>query len=161
VSDPVSRGTSRLLTFEVGEMVFALPIAAVAEVTEVGHIAAVPTLPRSVAGVTNLHGDALPVVERAALLPLGGEELQPPRHLLVLAKSPDDASRYGLPVDAIRGLVDGEGGTALGEDAIAERRPIDGRVVCVLDPKRLLARAMQVIERSAEGADRDPKGGQA
>jgi chemotaxis signal transduction protein len=151
---------ARLLTFEVGDAVFALPIAAVAEVTEVGFIAAVPTLPRTVGGVTNLHGDALPVVEPAALLPVGHAELPAPRHLLVLAKSPDDASRYGLPVDGIRGLVDGEGGTALGDDAIVERRPIDGRVVCVLDPKRLLARAMQVIERSVHGAEPTTQGGQ-
>lgn len=159
MSDPAAVGAARLLTFEVGGTVFALPIAAVAEVAEVGPIAAVPTLPRSVGGVTNLHGDALPVVERAALLPVSGADLPVPRHLLVLAKSPDDASRYGLPVDGIRGLVDGEGGTALGDDAIAERRPIDGRVVCVLDPKRLLARAMHVIERSVHGADPTTQGG--
>lgn len=159
MSDPTEEA-GRLLTFEVGGAVFALPIAAVAEVAEVGRIAAVPTLPASVGGVTNLHGDALPVVERAALLPVGDAALGPPRHLLVLAKSPDDASRYGLPVDGIRGLVDGEGGTALGDDAIVERRPIEGRVVCVLDPKRLLARAMQVIERSVQGADAT-QGGEA
>lgn len=153
---PTGSTGGRLLTFEVGGAVYALPIGAVAEVTEVGRIAAVPSVPREVAGVTNLHGDALPVVERAALLPAAEGPLPPPQHLLVLAESPDDANRYGLAVDAIRGLVDGEGATALDADPVAERRPVEGRLVNVLDPRRLLARATQVIEESVGGADPAP-----
>lgn len=145
-------GTERLLTFEVGGALYALPIAAVAEVTDVGRIAAVPTVPLHVAGVMNHHGDALPVVERKALFPVHGE-LPPPRHLLVLADDPEDQNRYGLPVDAVAGLIDGRGGTARGEDAVAERRPLDGRILSVLDPKRLLARAVEIIERSAGASD--------
>jgi hypothetical protein len=33
-----------------------------------------------------------------------------------------------------------------GADVVVERRPIGGRLVSVLDPRRLLARAVQVIE---------------
>jgi chemotaxis signal transduction protein len=155
-SAPSGATGGRLLTFEVGGAVYALPIGAVAEVTEVGRIAAVPSVPRPVAGVTNLHGDALPVVERAALLPVGDGPLPAPQHLLVLAESPEDANRYGLPVDAIRGLVDGQPAAALDADPVAERRPIEGRIVSVLDPRRLLARATQVIEESVGGADPAP-----
>ena len=139
----------RLLAFEVGGVIYALPIAAVAEVTDVVRVTAVPSVPRTVAGVANHHGDALPVVERAALLPSEENEALPePQHLLVLAQSPDDASRYGLPVDRIHGLVDGDGAVAVGSDPVAERRPVDGRIVNVLDPSRLLARAVEVIEGS-------------
>lgn len=137
----------RLLTFEVGGAVYALPIAAIAEVTEVGRIAAVPTIPRTVAGVANHHGDALPVVQRDALFPASAP-LPEPQHLLVLAESPDDARRYGVPVDRIRGLVDGVGALAAGDDMVTERRPIEGRLVSVLDPRRLRAHAVEVIHRS-------------
>ena len=51
------------------------------------------------------------------------------------------------------GLVDGSGGTAEGSDPVAERLPISGRLVNVLDPQRLLMRAVQVIEESVVGAD--------
>jgi chemotaxis signal transduction protein len=146
---PARRREERLLTFEVGGSPFALPIAAVAEVTEVGRIAAVPTLARGVAGVVNHHGDALPVLAPGALLPVA-PPLPPARHLLVLARSPEDGSRFGVPVDCVGGLVDGEPAAALGDDPVAERRPLDGRVVSVLDPGRLLARALEVIERSAD-----------
>ena len=58
------------------------------------------------------------------------------------------------PVDAIIGLVDGPGGTANGtDDVVVDRRPLGGRLVNVLDPQRLLARAVQVIEKSVVGAD--------
>jgi len=150
----------RLLAFEVGGAVYAVPIEDVAEVADLGRIAIVPTLPRHVGGVMNHHGDALPVLHRTALFDVAAEALPEPRHVLVLARSPDDRGGLGLPVDRILGLVDGAGGVARGPDAVVERRPIDGRVVTVLDARRLLRRASEVIERSVLGADAG-EGGEA
>lgn len=146
--------TERLLTFEVGGTMYALPIADVSEVTEVGRMAAVPMLPPAIGGVTNHHGDALPVVHRRPLFSVPEErELPCPQHLLVLARDPDDPHRYGVPVDRILGLVDGPGAQARAEGPVAERRPIEGRLVSVLDPRRLLARATQMIQGSVHGAE--------
>jgi chemotaxis signal transduction protein len=145
--------SDRLLVFEVGGTLYALPIADITEVTEVGRIASVPSLPAAIGGVMNHHGDALLVLHRGALLEIAQESLSEPQNVLVLGKSPEDAGRLGLPVDAIVGLVDGAGGTATGADAVAERRPVGGRLVNVLDPQRLLMRAVQVIEESVIGAD--------
>jgi chemotaxis signal transduction protein len=161
VSDAVTDATSdRLLVFQVGGAHYALPIADVAEVTEVGRIASVPSLSAAVGGVMNHHGDALPVVRRGALFEIGSEALPEPQNLLVLGRSPDDASRLGLPVDSVVGLVDGSGGKAHGHDPVAERRPIGGKLINVLDPQRLLVRAVQVIEESVMGADK-MQGGEA
>ena len=44
-----------------------------------------------------------------------------------------------MPVDRVLGLVDGVGVAARGADPVAERRPIGGRVVSVIDPQRLVA----------------------
>ena len=145
--------SDRLLVFEVAGTHYALPIADVAEVADVGRIASVPTLRAAVGGVMNHHGDALPVVHRGALFDVGGEALPEPQNLLILGRSPDDANRLGLPVDSVLGLVEGAGGTAHGADAVVERRPIGGRSVNVLDPHRLLVQAVQVIEESVMGAD--------
>jgi len=71
----------------------------------------------------------------------------------VLARNQEDRGALGLPVDRILGLVDGAGGSARGADAVVERRPIDGRVVSVLDARRLLERAAENIERSVLGAE--------
>lgn len=145
--------SDRLLVFEVGGRPFALPIADIAEVTDVGHIASVPTLRAAIGGVMNHHGDVLPVVHRGALFGTGSGEFAEPQNLLVLGRSPDDASRLGLPVDRILGMAGGAGGTAQGDEVVVERRPIGGRLVNVLDPHRLLMRAVQVIEESVMGAD--------
>ena len=143
----------RLITFEVGGSVYALPIANVLEVAEASEMACVPTLPSSIGGVMNYHGDALPVLRRSSLLDLRGggledADLPEPDHVLVLATGERGGPGLGMPVDRILGLVDGAGAVARGTEAVAERRTIDGRVACVLDPQRLLSRAQEVIERS-------------
>jgi purine-binding chemotaxis protein CheW len=143
----VSTAADRLLAFEVGPSLFALPIAEVAEVMEVPAVAAVPMLPRDVGGVVNHHGDALPIVTPAALL--GTALARDPAYLLVLARDPDDPSRYGVPIDRIHGLVDGPAASTREPGAVvAERRPLAGRLMHVLDAKRLLERALHVIEGS-------------
>ena len=149
MSAPVT-SAGRLLAFEVAGGLFALPVADVAEVAEVGPSAAVPMLPRSVGAVVNHHGDALLVVDGSLLLERPRDDARP-QHLLVLARDPDDPDRFGLPVDRIHGLVDGPPREAPGADPIAQRRPLAGRVLHVLDPRRLFERAAAVIERSMTG----------
>jgi chemotaxis-related protein WspB len=137
----------RLLVFEVGETAFALPIAEVLEVTEVGRVHAVPSLPSRVAGVVNHHGDALPVVERNVLFEASGAG--PAEHLLVLSGG-EAHGNLGVPVDRIRGLVAGGAAAPAPVGGGPERRALTGRVVSILDTRRLLARAAAAIARAAE-----------
>jgi chemotaxis signal transduction protein len=148
-------GESRLLAFELGATLFALPISGVVEVAEAARVAPVPMLDRGSFGVVNHHGDALPVVFGCALLEFSGDSA--PTRLLVLAGDVDDPERYGLPVDRILGLVAGESAPARSASPVGERRPHEGRVLNVLDPRRLLARASELVEESLSG-DR-PQGG--
>jgi chemotaxis signal transduction protein len=152
VTRPAALG-ERLLAFEVGGTAYAVPIADVSEVTELGRISAVPTLPQQVGGVMNHQGDALPVLFRSALFDVAADSLVEPQHVLVLAQNQDDRGALGVPVDRVLGLVDGAGGVARGADAVVERRPIDGRVVTVLDARRLLERAAETIEKSVHGTE--------
>jgi len=138
----------RLLSFEVGESVYALPIACVVEVSEVMPLSCIPTLPAGTGGVMNHHGDALPVLRRSVLLDVDEAELAEPANVLVFTARPTGGARLGMEVDRIVGLVDGVAAVSHGEGPIAERRSIDNRVVFVLDPQRLAARAREVIERS-------------
>ena len=138
----------RLLTFEVGASLYALPIEHVLEVAEVEELACIPTLPGSAGGVMNLHGDALPVIRRAELFGVAEAGLPAPAHLLVVAGRPDEPGRLGVPVDRIVGLVDGAGAASRGGELVAERRPIAGRVVGIVDPRVLMVRAREAIERA-------------
>lgn len=142
-------GTERLLTFEVGAALYALPIAGVLEVVEAGALACIPTLPREVGGVVNHHGDALPVLQFGALLGIDAPAAARPAQILVVAARGKGGGSLGLPVDRVLGLVDGRAVPARGTDPVAERRSVAGRVASLLDPEWLVARAREVIERAA------------
>jgi len=147
----------RLLAFELAGALYALPIADVAEVTEVGPLSAVPMLPITVGGVVNHHGDALLVLDGPTLLERAPGAARP-THLLVLARDPDDPARFGLPVDGIHGLVEGPAVAARGASPVAQLRPSGGRLLHLLDPRRLLERARATVERSMSGLVSIPGG---
>jgi chemotaxis signal transduction protein len=157
----VSDSQNRLLTFEIGSSLFALPIEGVYEVAEMAELACIPTLPRDVAGVINYRGDALPVVRRERLLDPGAGALASPQHVLVISDRPSSPPCLGLEVDRVLGLVDngsfaqrtgGERSSGPHRldgrdgDPVTERRPLDGRMLQVVDAPRLVARARKVIE---------------
>ncbi|HEY8155958.1 MAG TPA: chemotaxis protein CheW [Myxococcota bacterium] len=138
----------RLLTFAVGGGIYALPIASVLEVTEVGGSACIPTVTPGKAWVVNYHGDALPVVRSCVLLDLAEASVPAPEHVLVITAGSSTSPGFGLPVDRILGLVAGASAAARDREPIAERRPLDGRVANVLDAQRLVAKAREVIEQA-------------
>ena len=146
----------RLITFEVHGTVYALPIAEVLEVAEPGQVTCIPTLAQSAFGVMNWHGDALPVVSPRLLFGYDTDSVDDntvdglvTEHVLVVADRPDEPAQMGLPIDRVLGLVEGSHRPRHGGQLVVERRPIDGRVVSVLDPRRLVARAVEVIESTA------------
>jgi chemotaxis signal transduction protein len=163
-SKPDFAGDERLLTFEVGSTVYALPIAAVHEVAEAKQVACVPGLSVTEAGVMNWSGEALPIVANRLLLRASEADREEPQpecvpghpgivgeHVLVVAERAEAPARLGLPVDRVVGLVDGGPRLARGQRLVQERRPIEGRVVHVLDPRELVARAGRIVAK-VEGA---------
>ena len=143
-----SESAQRLLTFAVGGGIYALPIASVLEVAEVGGSACIPTVLPDQAWVVNYHGDALPVVRSSALLDLAPDSVPAPEHVLVISARAPGTPGFGLPVDRILGLVAGASAAARDREPIAERRPLDGRVANILDAERLVAKAREVIEQA-------------
>ena len=70
-------------------------------------------------------------------------------HVLVVSARDDEPAQLGLPIDRVIGLVDGPRRRRGGVRLVVERRSVDGRVVSVLDPRRLVTRASEVIGRIA------------
>ncbi|MCP3986905.1 MAG: chemotaxis protein CheW [bacterium] len=159
-SSSVAEIGDRLLAFELCGGLYAVPIADVAEVTELHQLASVPMVHPRVGGVVNYHGDAVPIVFGDALLQIDRPEYSVDRPLLILARDPDDPNRYGMPVDKVLGLIDGPPAYALDAEPIADRRPHGERMVSVLDPRCLLERATQVISRSVANGAAEPTHGE-
>ncbi|HPG24186.1 MAG: chemotaxis protein CheW [Spirochaetaceae bacterium] len=154
-------GTDRLLMFLFEDVRYAMPIAWVVEVAEKDRVTSVPSLALPVGGVMNWHGEALPLVATELLLgrerheagatPFGAAITvgYAQEQVLVLAAKPGSQARLGMPVDRVIGLIDGEGFVASrssGGRLVVERRPVDGRLVHILDPATVVARGAEVIE---------------
>lgn len=142
--------TVQLLAFEVGGSRYALPLAGVVEVADFGSLAAVPGLPPGLGGVTNLHGEALPVLHAAPLLGLPEAEVPEPRHLLVVAEPGSEGLRMAMPVDRVISLVEHPAAPAAAPPAVvSERAAVLGRLTAILDPGRLLTRARDLVQQAA------------
>ena len=87
--------------------------------------------------------------DEPGFLDLDADELPEPQQVLVIADPRVHTPRFGLPVDRVAGLVDGGDAPTASANLLVQRRPIDGRLVNVLDPRRLVERAREVIEQMA------------
>ena len=126
------RAEDRLLTFEVAGDFYAMPIAGVLEVAEMGRLTCIPTLPTRIGGgVINHHGDALPVINCASLFDVNEAALgEPEHHPRDRRPGTGEAAQLGIPVDRVLGSgrwCRGSRGMP-GAKAVAERRSIQGRV---------------------------------
>ncbi len=138
----------RLLTFELAGDFYAIPIAGVVEVADAVRVTCIPTLPTSVGGVINYHGDALPVLDCSSLFDVNDSEAGELGTVLVISEHVGESARLGIQIDRVLGLVDGAAAAMSGAKEVAERRSIQGRVASVLDPQRLVSKAREVIESS-------------
>ena len=140
-----------MLSFEIHDALFALPIAGVLEVADAGSRSCVPTLPPDLAWVCNYRGEVLPVLSRERLLELGGDPSHAAEHVLVVADPRSGAASFGLEVDRVLGFIEGPAVAESVSDLVIERRPVEGRVANILDPGLLVERARQVIEQAPMG----------
>lgn len=159
VGSSVGEGGDRLLMFLFEDVRYALPIAWVVEVAEKDRVTGVPSLALPIGGVMNWHGEALPLVATELLLgrdrdeagatPFGAATTvgYAQEQVVVVSAKPGSAARLGIPVDRVVGLLEGRREEGLrGEGLVVERRPVDGRIVHILDPVALVARGAEVIE---------------
>jgi len=143
----------RLLLFEIGAEAYALPVDGVLEVADMGEVGCIPTIPPHIAGVVNHHGDALVVVHRSKLLRQSDALPSGAQQILVITDRFKETACFGLPIDRVVGLVPVRGEMAQGSDPFAQRTLISGRETSVLDPRRLVERARELIENSAGGVE--------
>ena len=91
-----------LITFEVGGQVFGLDIMAIREIRAWTPTTRLPRVPHYVAGVVNLRGTVLPVIDLAARLGWTPTEATP-RHAIIVAQL--GAQTCGLIVESVSDIV--------------------------------------------------------
>jgi len=129
-----------VIVFAIGAARYAVELRWVREVVTLGFVTAVPTAPAALGGVVNLHGTILPVLDLAALLdqPAGPPARQGDGALVLEAEGTVCALRVDQ-VDHVASLTENEGAVV---DAA-------GRPLTLLDPTRLVRRALEVVTMAA------------
>ena len=91
-----------LITFEVAGQIFGLDIMAIREIRAWSPPTRLPRVPGHVAGVVNLRGAILPVIDLAVRLGWPGSE-PTPRHAMIVTQL--CGQLRGLIVDSVRDIV--------------------------------------------------------
>jgi chemotaxis signal transduction protein len=108
-----------ILVVELAGRHYGAPLGAVREVFTLGPLTPVPTAPPAVAGVANLRGQVIPVLDLMQLLDLGLHRLRLGDPVVLVE---DEGTRVGLLVDRVVGLI---GPGAAPADAADRLEPID------------------------------------
>lgn len=108
-------GGLRYVFFRLGDTLCAAPVSAVREVIPAGPITRIPGAGETVAGLVNLRGTLLTVVDGRTAI--GVRDGQPPESILVLVRA---ERAFGLVIDEIIDLAD------LSPDAIRDGEPPRG-----------------------------------
>jgi purine-binding chemotaxis protein CheW len=98
-----------LITFEVEGQLFGLDIMSIREIRAWSPVTRLPSVPNYVAGVVNLRGTVLPVVDLAARLGWQPTEATP-RHAIIVTQVAGQAR--GLIVDSVSDIV------TIGQDSL-------------------------------------------
>ncbi len=91
-----------LISFEVGGQLFGLDINAIREIRAWSPVTRVPGVPSYIAGMANLRGQILPVIDLAARLGWGSTQVSE-RHAIIVVQI--GAQMVGLIVESVSDLV--------------------------------------------------------
>jgi purine-binding chemotaxis protein CheW len=118
---------------------YALPVADVLEVADIGDITPVPGAVNAVIGLKNLRGTVITVVDLAAVMELSAIE---PRQRIVVAEH--DGRQVALAVDSVVGVEPVPKPSEAAESPhLVGAALIDGSLVGVIDVKSVLDQLQQ------------------
>ena len=132
-----------VIVFAVGAARYAVELRWVREVVTLGFVTAVPTAPPALGGVCNLHGQILPVLDLLALLDQGsGPTPRQGDGALVLESEGTVCALRVDQIDHVASLSETSGSVV----------DTSGRPLVLLDPQKLVRRAVELVSGSGEQA---------
>jgi chemotaxis signal transduction protein len=129
-----------VIVFSVGNGRYAVELRWVREVVTLGFVTTVPTAPAALGGLVNLHGAILPVLDLAVLLDLAaGPPARQGDGAIVLESEGLTCALRVDQVDHVASLNEASG-------AVVDTA---GRPLTLLDPARLVRRALELVTPQA------------
>lgn len=92
-----------LLTFELGDSPYAIPVERVREIIRLREVTPMPRVPKCITGVVALRGEVVQVVDMR--MRLGLEARPPTRRSRVIVLHGDDDRVTGIAVDSVREVL--------------------------------------------------------
>ncbi len=153
----VSDNTTQYLTFMLNNEVYGINILNIKEIIDYGTIAKVPMMPGFIAGVINLRGSVVPVVDLALRFSEKPSTRTKRSSIVILeVKNEDQALEIGVTVDEVNEVLDilaGEiepapsFGTKIRTDFISGMGKVNNQLLVLLDIENILSIAeLSVIE---------------
>jgi len=140
---------SQFLTFELAAEIYAINILFIREIIEYGNLTQVPMVPDFIAGVINLRGSVVPVIDLSSRFGRS-ETLITKRTSIVIIEinSNNEMLEIGIMVDIVNEVLEigadaiedaPSFGASIRTDFISGMGKIDGKFLIILDVERVLS----------------------
>ncbi len=95
---------TEMLSFNIGDAIYAIEIKYIKEIIEVEQITVVPTIPDHIKGVINLRGKVVPVISVRKRFDI--EEIDFDSRTCIIVLEFEDEEQVGIIVDRVQEVVD-------------------------------------------------------
>lgn len=166
VEESASDSTKQFLTFQLANERYGVDILHIKEIIEYGSLTPVPMMPDFIAGVINLRGSVVPVINLA--LRFGEEATKVDKHTSIVVIEPSDGSNtteIGIMVDMVNEVLDitqsqiappPTFGTSIRTDFISGMGSIEGGFLVLLDVAKVLSISeLSMLQEISESAPAD------
>ena len=162
-SEESSGDAKQFLTFQLGQERYGIDILNIKEIIEYGNLTPVPMMPEFIAGVINLRGSVVPVINLALRFGEEATQLSKRTSIIILeSKQEADGTEIGIMVDLVNEVLDIDAddiappptfGAKIRTDFIRGMGKIDGGFLVLLDVASVLSiNEISKLEEVREGA---------
>ncbi len=103
VSETVGTDSTEMLSFNIGDAIYAIEIKYIKEIIEVEQITLVPKIPDHIKGVINLRGKVVPVISVRKCFDI--EEIPYDGRTCIIVLEFEDGEQVGIIVDRVQEVV--------------------------------------------------------
>ena len=143
-----------VLTFQVDQVVYAIPVRQVIEVVPRVALRAIPHAPACLLGLLHYRGSALPVIDLGLLLGRAACMERLDTRILIVRTTNTDEQRIGLLAERVNDLV------KVASDRLAMRTPLTAHAPYLTEVYETATGLLQLIDpaRISVGSVAEPKG---
>ncbi|MDH3355266.1 MAG: chemotaxis protein CheW, partial [Chromatiales bacterium] len=103
----VADNVEQFLTFVLSDEIYGINILSIREIVEHGNVTKVPMMPEFIAGVINLRGNVVPVVDLAQRFSTSVSEINKKSSIVILEIDDEDQKlEIGVTVDEVNEVLD-------------------------------------------------------